>query len=107
MYRLEYTGKFKKDIKLARKRGLDMRLLDNAVTLLLEKGSLPPKNKPHRLTGNYEGFWECHIQPDWLLLWEQNDVVRLITLQEQAHTATYSKYNQLRLMRDTQVSQLL
>lgn len=80
MYQLEQTGKFKKDIKLAKKRGLDMRLLDEIVTQLVEKGSLPPKNKPHRLTGNYKGFWECHIQPDWLLVWKQDDTIRLIRL---------------------------
>ncbi|WP_293956222.1 MULTISPECIES: type II toxin-antitoxin system YafQ family toxin [unclassified Sphingobacterium] len=87
MYQLEQTGKFKKDIKLAKKRGLDMRLLDEVVTQLVEKGSLPSKNKPHKLTGNYKGFWECHIQPDWLLVWEQGDTIRLITL---TRTGTHS-----------------
>jgi len=80
MYQLEQTGKFKKDIKLAKKRGLDMRLLDEVVTHLVESGTLPPKNKPHKLTGIYKGFWECHIQPDWLLVWEQDNTIRLITL---------------------------
>ncbi len=69
MYQLEQTGKFKKDIKLAKKRGLNMRLLDEAITCLVEKGELPQKNKAYKLTGNYQGFWECHIQPDWLLVW--------------------------------------
>jgi len=87
MYQLEQTGKFKKDIKLAKKRGLDMRLLDEIVTQLVEKGSLPAKNKPHKLTGNYKGFWECHIQPDWLLVWKQDDTIRLITL---TRTGTHS-----------------
>ncbi|QNL50331.1 type II toxin-antitoxin system YafQ family toxin [Olivibacter sp. SDN3] len=87
MYQLEQTGKFKKDIKLAKKRGLGMRLLDEVVTQLVESGTLPPKNKPHKLTGNYKGFWECHIQPDWLLVWEQDDAIRLITL---TRTGTHS-----------------
>lgn len=87
MYKLEQTGKFKKDTKLAKKRGLDMRLLDEVVTNLVEKGTLPQKNKPHKLTGNYTGFWECHIQPDWLLVWEQDDTIRLITL---TRTGTHS-----------------
>lgn len=56
MYQLEQTGKFKKDIKLAKKRGLDMRLLDEVVTRLVESGTLPEKNKPHKLTGNYRGI---------------------------------------------------
>ncbi len=80
MFELEQTGQFKKDIKLAKKRGLDMNLLDEVVTKLVEKGKLPQKNKPHKLTGNYKGFWECHIQPDWLLVWEQNNTIKLITL---------------------------
>lgn len=87
MYQLEQTGKFKKDIKLAKKRGLDMFLLDEVVTHLVVKGTLPQKNKPHKLTGNYIGFWECHIQPDWLLIWEQNETIRLITL---TRTGTHS-----------------
>jgi len=87
MYQLEQTGKFKKDIKLAKKRGLDMRLLDEVVTHLVEEGTLPKKNKPHKLIGNYKGFWECHIQPDWLLVWEQDDTIRLITL---IRTGTHS-----------------
>ena len=80
MYQLEQTGQFKKDIKLAKKRGRDMRLLDEVVTQLVENGALPHKNKPHKLTGSYKGFWECHIQPDWLLVWKQDDAIRLITL---------------------------
>lgn len=80
MYQLELTAKFKKDIKLAKKRGLNMRLLDEVVTDLVEKGTAAPKNKPHKLTGSYKGFWECHIQPDWLLVWKQDDSIRLITL---------------------------
>lgn len=87
MYQLEQTGQFKKDIKLAKKRGLDMQLLDKAVTNLVVKGTVPQKNKPHRLTGNYKGLWECHIQPDWLLVWEQNDIIKLITL---TRTGTHS-----------------
>lgn len=43
------------------------------VNLLVEGGSLPAQYKPHKLTGNYRGAWECHIQSDWLLVWEQND----------------------------------
>lgn len=43
------------------------------VSVLANEGTLPPRYKPHRLSGNYDGVWECHIKPDWLLLWEQND----------------------------------
>lgn len=72
MYQLEQVTKFKKDIKLAKKRGLKLELLDDVVTLLVKSGKLPAKYKPHLLKGKYDKLWECHIQPDWLLIWEQN-----------------------------------
>ena len=87
MYNLEQTGRFKKDVKLAKKRGLNMQLLDTIVTSLVIKGKLSPINKPHLLKGNYMGLWECHIQPDWLLVWEQNETIKLITL---LRTGTHS-----------------
>lgn len=87
MYQLRQTGKFKKDVKLARKRGLNMKLLDDVVTSLVTTGKLEPKFKPHLLKGDYIGCWECHIQPDWLLVWEQDDEIRLISL---VRTGTHS-----------------
>lgn len=87
MYQLVQTGRFKKDIKLAKKRGLDMQLLDEVVTNLVESGKLPDKYRPHKLSGNYAGNWECHIQPDWLLIWEQNEEIKLISL---IRTGTHS-----------------
>jgi mRNA interferase YafQ len=87
MYKLEQTGSFKKDIKLAKKRGLNMQLLDVAVTKLVLEGKLPVVYKPHILKGNYNGLWECHIQPDWLLVWEQNETIKLISL---VRTGTHS-----------------
>ncbi|MBV6485255.1 MAG: mRNA interferase toxin YafQ [Flavobacteriales bacterium] len=80
MYRLILTNRFKKDLKLAKKRGLKMTLLDEVVSVLVENGKLPAKYKPHVLKGKYTGLWECHIQPDWLLVWEQEDTIKLITL---------------------------
>lgn len=47
--------------------------LRRVIVLLMETGVLPVKYKPHKLTGNHKGQWECHIKPDWLLVWEQND----------------------------------
>ena len=55
--------------------------LINTIFLELERsGTVPAKNKPHKLTGNYNGFKECHIQPDWLLIWFQNDADNIIEL---------------------------
>ena len=69
MLRLEMTNKFKRDYKLCKKRGLDMSLLSDIVDTLLKKGPLLERCRDHALTGNYEGFRECHIQPDWLLVY--------------------------------------
>ena len=79
MYSLNQTTKFKKDLKIARKRGLKMELLDDVVTTILATGKLPPKFKPHILKGNYKGLWECHIQPDWLLIWKTDYQENTIT----------------------------
>lgn len=86
-YTIEFTNKFKKDIKLAVKRNLDMSLFKTVITILEKDGKLPAKYKPHVLKGNYKGLWECHIQPDWLLVWEQNDEIKLIAL---IRTGTHS-----------------
>ena len=66
-YSIYYTNKFKKSLKKSVKRGLDPNLVRSAVSILEETGSLPKSYKPHKLHGNYEGIWECHITPDWLM----------------------------------------
>ncbi len=63
------TAVFRKDLKRAKKRGLDLALLDNIVTTIQYGEKLPEKNKDHALTGNWVGHRECHIQPDWLLVY--------------------------------------
>lgn len=73
MYSIKYTTQFKKKLKLCEKRGLDMGLLLDVIDLLAKDGCLPPQYKPHQLKGRFVGIWECHIQPDWLLLWQQHD----------------------------------
>jgi mRNA interferase YafQ len=69
MYALATTTQFRKDYKLAKKRGCDLKLLEQVVDVLLSGASLPQKNRDHALHGNYEGFRECHVQPDWLLIY--------------------------------------
>lgn len=73
MYHVEYTGAFRKDVKLCVKRGLDIRLLQDAITILARDGKLPLEYRPHILSGKYAGIWECHIKGDWLMTWRQND----------------------------------
>jgi mRNA interferase YafQ len=81
------TNKFKQDYKLSLKRGFKEVNLVKVLTILTETGKLPSNYKPHKLKGKYTGLWECHIQPDWLLIWEQNEVIKLITLMR---TGTHS-----------------
>lgn len=74
------TGKFRKSLKLAKKRGLDISLLENIVTKLQNDISLEDKYKDHELKGRYQGFRECHIQPDWLLMYLKEENILTLTL---------------------------
>ena len=65
-----YSGQFKKDYKKCMRRGWDMDLLKAVVAVLSIPDALPKKNRDHFLTGNYKGRKECHIGPDWLLIYE-------------------------------------
>ena len=86
-YKLVLTGKFKKGLKLAKKRGLNIKLLDDIVEKLLNGIPLDEKNKDHELKGQYKGFREFHIQPDWLLIYLVEDDVLVLTLVD---TGTHS-----------------
>jgi len=86
-YDLTMTGQFRHDLKLAKKRGLDMELLFSVLELLVSGEPLPIQYREHMLTGNYRGLYECHIQPDWLLIYDRSDVLRIISLQR---TGTHS-----------------
>ena len=61
------SNRFKRDLRLAQKRGYDLALLENVVDTLSRQENLPERNRDHALTGDYIGFRECHIEPDWLL----------------------------------------
>ena len=84
-YQLKPTSRFKQDIKTAKKRGYDLSLLTEIIDLLAAGEQLPPKYKDHNLIGNYKGFRECHIQPDWLLIYEVSENVLYL-----ARTGTHS-----------------
>lgn len=72
MLKPEFTGQFKKDFKKAVKQGFDPRKLERIVTLLCECKALPAENRDHALTNsrNYKNMRECHIEPDWLLIYQ-------------------------------------
>ncbi len=69
MLQVSFTGQFKKDFKLCKKRGYNMDLLQSVINVLAIPEALPEKNKDHNLTGNYVNKRECHILPDWLLVY--------------------------------------
>lgn len=79
-YKIMATGRFKKDLKILIKRGYDMKLMDNIVKKLANNENLPAKNKDHSLSGNYAGLRECHITPDWLLIYEIDKDILYLTL---------------------------
>ena len=79
-YQVKTTTHFKKDYKLAMRRGRKMNLLKEVITLLAMGKTLPEKYKDHALTGNWSEHRECHIQPDWLLIYRIEDDVLVLTL---------------------------
>lgn len=86
-YTVKPTSQFKKDYKLAMKRSLDISLLEDIIAKLALGESLPEKNRDHALSGNWNGYRECHILPDWLLIYKLEDNVLILTL---ARTGTHS-----------------
>lgn len=81
MLKIIYTNKFKKDYKTAVKRGYDITKLGTVISLLAAGTSLPEHYKDHNLKGDWEGFRECHVEPDWLLIYtiNQNDLILTLT----------------------------
>lgn len=70
MYKIVYTNRMKKDAKSMQKRGKDMGKLVNVLSLLASGNPMPMQYKDHPLTGNLRDFRECHIEPDWLLMYQ-------------------------------------
>ena len=73
MLTIKYHTMFKKDFKRIKKRGYDISRLEKIVELLANEVPLPEQFKDHNLSGNYNGFRECHIAPDWLLIYQGNN----------------------------------
>lgn len=87
MYQIKTTKQFERSLKRCIKRGLDIAKFKEVLNLLAGTGTLPQKYRMHKLSGEFHGAWECHIEPDWLLVWEQNekDLV-LLLLQTGTHS---------------------
>ena len=82
------TSQFRKDYKAALKSGMEIDLLEEVITLLAMEEALPSKNTDHALTGNWVGHRECHITPDWLLIYRIEASVLVLTL---SRTGSHSK----------------
>ena len=80
LYEIRTYKQYDRDVKLAVRRGLDIDKLLDAVKLLQQGKPLPAKYHNHLLSGDYKGYWECHINPDWLLLYEKDTEIRIISL---------------------------
>ena len=86
-YTIKHTSQFKKDYKLAKRRGLNLSLLKKIISQLANGVQLDEKYRDHDLSGDWKGHRECHIQPDWLLVYRIEDDVLILTL---SRTGTHS-----------------
>lgn len=91
MLTIEKTSRFKKDFKLMLKRGCDPKLFESVVTELIHQRPLASKYNDHPLTGNWKDFRECHIQPDWLLIYLiENDILTLTLSRTGSHSDLFN-----------------
>ena len=92
MYEVRFTTTYKKIYKLMRKRGLDVTLLDEVVDTLRQGKQLDEKYRDHGLSGSFVGFRECHIKPDWLLVYLiENDILTLTLVDTGTHSDIFKK----------------
>lgn len=80
MLEISVTNQYLKDLKMAKKRGLDIQKLNEVVRLIVEEIPHPPQYKDHKLVGDFVGCRECHVQPDWLLVYSVDKVVSILCL---------------------------
>ena len=91
-YDVQFTNQFKKDLKLARKQNKKLDKLFDVITILANGGTLDVKYRDHALTGTYKDTRECHIEPDWLLIYEiQNNVLVLMLYRIGSHSELFKK----------------
>ena len=91
-YHIKFTTVYKRSYKRAKKRGLNLKLLDDVVEALGQGHKLDPKYRDHALHGNWEGFRECHIQSDWLLVYlVENDILTLTLVETGTHADIFDE----------------
>ncbi|MCC8102443.1 MAG: type II toxin-antitoxin system YafQ family toxin [Lachnospiraceae bacterium] len=92
MYTVKFTTAYKKSYKLMKKRGLDISLLDDVVDKLRQGKQLDEKHHDHELSGKFAGFRECHVKPDWLLVYLiENDILTLTLVDTGTHSDIFKK----------------
>ena len=92
MYSVKPTKQFKHDLKLVQKRGYDMQKITDVIKKLAAGEALPEANRDHALSGNFKGCRECHIEPDWLLIYEvENDNLILYLTRTGTHSDLFKK----------------
>ena len=87
-YELDFTSKFKKDVKLLKKQGKNIEKLYEIINILACGEGLDAKYRDHNLIGNYKGYRECHIESDWLLIYKIMENILILTL---SRTGTHSE----------------
>lgn len=92
MCSIQFTNQFKKDLKLAKKQGKNLDKLFEVINILAKEEKLGTKFKDHDLSGNYKGTRECHIEPDWLLIYEiDNNALILMLYRLGTHSELFKK----------------
>ncbi len=91
MYTVKFTNAFKKNYKRMKKRGLDISILKNVIETLQRGDTLDKKYKDHMLKGNFAGYHECHLKPDWLLIYlVEDDILTLTLVNTGSHSDLFS-----------------
>lgn len=86
-YKIEVTRQYLKDLRLARKRMLEEKKLNEVIAILASGDELPRQNRDYALSGDYQGCRECHVLPDWLLIYSKKETLKIISL---VRTGTHS-----------------
>lgn len=90
MLELHYTNQMKRDLRLTQKRGKDLKKMKLIIDLLQTKKPLLEKHRNHKLSGVYEGHWECHIEPDWLLIYLSSSIA-ITLVRTGSHSELFKK----------------
>lgn len=91
-YKVIYSPAFRHDFERCRKRGLKIELINAVIDHLVAYGVAPAETGPHPLKGHYKGCMECHIKPDWLLIWrKEKDVLQIVMIATGTHSELFKK----------------